>query len=50
VTADGADAETWLVQGFGTLTPNGERTRANLKDHDPVFSLSLPVYPTREIA
>jgi hypothetical protein len=50
VTVDGAPAETWLAQGYGTVTVNGARTFANLRDHNPVWSITLPVYPTREIA
>jgi hypothetical protein len=49
VTADGATGEGWVVQGYGTLSPNGSRTRANLLDHDPIWGLSLPVHPTRSL-
>jgi hypothetical protein len=50
VTVDGAPAETWLAQGYGTVTVTGARTYANLRDHNPTWSITLPVYPTREIA
>lgn len=50
VTVAGAPAETWLVRGYGTLTPPGPRSYADLKGHNPVWSLSLPVNPNRTIA
>lgn len=49
ITVDGAPDEVWLVQGYGTLTPAGARTRANLVDHDPVWAVTLTAYPTRTI-
>jgi len=49
VTTAGATAEVWAVRGYGSLTPAGPRSYADLKGHNPVWSLSLPVNPNRTI-
>lgn len=49
VTTAGASPEVWLVRGYGSLTPAGSRTYADLKRHNPEWSLSLPINPNRTI-
>lgn len=46
VTINGATAEVWTCKP-GTVTPLGDRTRADLVDHNPGFSVTIPCHPVR---
>lgn len=46
VVVDGAPPETWTCH-TGTLTPTGSRTLSNLENHDPTWSVTIPVHPVR---
>jgi len=48
VTVNGADAETWTCRP-GTIQPIGGRTRSDMRLYNPVWSVSLPVYPIRSV-
>lgn len=49
VSVSGAPAESWSCSP-GPLVPESGRTYENLRDSDPVWSLSLPCYPIRSVA
>lgn len=49
VSVGDAEGETWRCDPGG-LTPDGSRTYTDLRDADPVWSVSLPCYPIRSVA
>lgn len=49
VEVDDAPAETWTCHA-GSVTPVGSRTTANLRDHDPEWSVTIPAQPVRVTA
>lgn len=44
VTVDGATPEVWTAEAPGSLGPV-DRTLLNLRDNNPVRTVSIPVYP-----
>lgn len=49
VTVDSAPTETWTCN-TGSMQPVGSRTFANLANHNPEWSVTIPAHPTRAIA
>ncbi len=49
VTVGGAPAEKWSCNP-GPVNPESDRSYLDLRDSDPVWSVSLPCYPIREVA
>lgn len=50
VTVSDAPAETWTAQGAGSVVPVGGRTYEDMRHHDPVWSVSIPVHPVRSVS
>lgn len=48
VTVDDAPPETWVCTA-ATVSPVGGRTSVNLRDHDPVWEVTIPCQPIRSI-
>jgi len=44
VTIGGAAGEVWACQP-GSIAPAGGRTYADIENHDPIWSVSIPCYP-----
>lgn len=44
--AAGATPEVWRCDP-GSVTPEGDRTYVDLRDHDPGWSIAIPCYPVR---
>lgn len=48
VVVDGAPSEAWACD-MGSMSPEGPRSFADLENHDPVWSVAIPVHPTPTI-
>lgn len=49
VTVGDAPAETWTAEGAGSVVPVGGRTYTDMRHHDPVWSVAIPVHPIRSV-
>jgi hypothetical protein len=48
VTVNDAAPETWVCRP-GSVTPVGGRTLVDMRLHNPVWSVAIPVYPIRSL-
>lgn len=48
VTVAGAPTERWICHP-GTIAPVGGRTRVDLEDHNPVYAVTIPCQPIRQV-